>query len=446
MKLRFKVRTLLTWLGSKQDASNSGSLTRFLRDEDGSFLVYMALILPILVGIAGLGTEGGLWLYKVRMLQSAADNAAYSAAVAYAADKTTDIAAQARAIVANDYNLVNGTNGVTVAVNRPPSGSCYTGTSNYTGSNAIEVIVTQPQTPLISSIWLSNNVTICGRAVAIVSGGGDCALALGTGGTVISTTANNVSVNFTGCSFFSNSSASNSILMNGNNDSMTAETIGTVGGVSVSGNLRTTISATSGDPPLSDPYASDATTWPSTCTSCTKTVCVPTGSPKTCTLMPGNYGSSGINLSVNNATYTMSPGVYYSSGNLVLGGNNMALNGTGVTIVLNGNSTIQSTGNNSSMTIAAPTANGWNQGIAIWEPTSNGNNTIGANSFTSTVTGVIYTPNATVNFNGNTGVTPVCTQIVAKSVGFGGNSINFTGACSSVPGVKIFGQIAALVE
>jgi len=120
---------------------------------------------------------GGFWLYKKRVLQSAADNAAYSAAAAYAASKTSDITAQARAITANDYNLVHGVNNVTVAVNRPPSGGCYTGTSNYTGANAIEVIVTEPQPPRLSSIWLSNNVNLCGRGVALVPSTGDCVLA-----------------------------------------------------------------------------------------------------------------------------------------------------------------------------------------------------------------------------------------------------------------------------
>jgi hypothetical protein len=59
---------------------------------------------------------------------------------------------------------------------------------------------------------------------------------------------------------------------------------------------------------------------------------------------------------------------------------------------------------------------------------------------------LIYAPNADVQYLGNTGNLPNCTQIVAKSVEFGGNSINFTGNCGGVPGLKVFGQVIALVE
>src|SRR6266849_10570486 len=117
MKLQFGLLSLLFRRG--QDESRPGLLARLLRNEQGSTLVYMTLAMPVLIGIAALGTEGGLWLYKHRVVQSAADNAAYSAATAYALSKTSDLAAQARAITANDYNLVHGVNGVTVSVNKP---------------------------------------------------------------------------------------------------------------------------------------------------------------------------------------------------------------------------------------------------------------------------------------------------------------------------------------
>ena len=55
-------------------------LVRLLRDEEGSYLVLFAFLMPVLVGIAGLGTEGGLWLYTQQALQGAADSAAVSAA------------------------------------------------------------------------------------------------------------------------------------------------------------------------------------------------------------------------------------------------------------------------------------------------------------------------------------------------------------------------------
>jgi hypothetical protein len=103
-------------------------------------------------------------------------------------------------------------------------------------------------------------------------------------------------------------------------------------------------------------------------------------------------------------------------------------------------------GQHPNINLAAPTAAGWDQGIAIWEPTSNGSNNFVGNNANVTITGVIYAPQADVIYTGNSGTSPTCTQIIAKTVEFGGNSINLSGNCSSVPGVKVFGQIAALVE
>jgi Flp pilus assembly protein TadG len=438
--------------GKDGHASRPGLLARLLRNEDGSTIVYMTLAVPVLIGIAGLGSEGGAWLYKHRVVQSAADNAAYSAATAYIQSSAADITGQARAITANDYNLVNGVNGVTVTVNKPPAGGCPSATSNYTGANAIEVIVTQPQSPLFSSVSLSGTKNICGRAVAIIPNSGDCILALATTGTAITTVAkqNNLNVSLTNCSIFSNSTNPNSITMNGNNNTMTADAIGTAGGINLSGNAKSTIfNPTTGDPPVTDPYAAAAASWP-TSGGTTQTNCPPvpkhgTAPPCTATLSPGTY-ATGIELPITGTTYTMSAGIYYVGGNFNITGNNITLNGTGVTIVLTGNNVFTLNGQNSVINLTAPTATGWDQGIAIWEPTSNGSNNFVGNSANVTITGVIYAPQADVIYTGNTGTSPTCTQIVAKTVEFGGNSINLTGNCSSAPGVKVFGQIAALVE
>jgi len=131
----------------------------------------------------------------------------------------------------------------------------------------------------------------------------------------------------------------------------------------------------------------------------------------------------------------------------------------GATLVLTGNTATSSivnfTTNNSVLTLKAPTT-GWSAGIAVWEPNTGKNfspiNQLGqGNSTEIDITGVFYAPNATVQFDGNTATSPTCTQIIAKSVVFSGNRINFKGECgegwpNGVPGVKTFGQIIALVE
>ena len=132
----------------------------------------------------------------------------------------------------------------------------------------------------------------------------------------------------------------------------------------------------------------------------------------------GTYSGSMANWNVAGNT-TIGPGIYYLSKNFIMGGNNETVTGTDVTLVLTGaTSIISATGNHETWSITAPTASGWNQGIAIWEPQTNStipNQMATGNNSTASVTGVIYAPNATIDYQGNSGSTPVCTQIVAKS-------------------------------
>jgi hypothetical protein len=45
-------------------------LARLLRDEEGAWLISMTIMLPVLIGVAGLGTEGGMLFYQHRSPQS----------------------------------------------------------------------------------------------------------------------------------------------------------------------------------------------------------------------------------------------------------------------------------------------------------------------------------------------------------------------------------------
>jgi Flp pilus assembly protein TadG len=419
-----------------------GFLSRFLSDEHGSYIVLMTLAMPVLVGIGGLATEGGYWLYNHRVVQSAADNAAYSAATAYAIDSTVNLTSQAKAAAASSYGLVDGKNGVTVTLNKPPTGLC--GTSSYIGNtNAIEVAVQTSVSRSFSGMWLSGNVNICGRAVALVRGGGDCLLALATTGTGITVSGNNTTISLSRCSLFSNSVAANAISISGNsNTTITADSVGAVGGITGQSNIvQPPTNVTTGDPPLTDPYASAASSWPQT--GGATQPCAPNSC--TTTLSPGIY-SGGLNLAQNN-TYTMNAGIYYLTGNLNFSGNNITLNGTNVTIVLLGSSSvITGNKNNETLNITAPSS-GWNAGLAIWAPTSTGTMNLGfKNNAVVGVIGLIYTPHADVNFGKNNGTT-TCTQIVAKTITFNGNNQSFKGDCFGTTGnPKKFGELIALVE
>src|SRR5437016_4538335 len=110
------------------EPNGKGLLRRFADDQSGSNLIIFALILPVLVGAAGLGTEAGWWSYKHKNMQSAADSGAASAATA-----GTNLTAEADSVTAL-YGYANGLNNVTVTVNQPPS------TGNFTSNpKAVEV-------------------------------------------------------------------------------------------------------------------------------------------------------------------------------------------------------------------------------------------------------------------------------------------------------------------
>jgi Flp pilus assembly protein TadG len=133
----------------------------FIRDQSGAYFVAAALAMPVLIGVVGLGTEVGLWYYKHRTAQSAADSAALTAATAYYRDgSASDLTVHANSVAAS-YGLAAGTNGATVTVNQPPQSG-----PNVATPRAVEVIISQPQPALFSALWNSQPVTISGRAVA----------------------------------------------------------------------------------------------------------------------------------------------------------------------------------------------------------------------------------------------------------------------------------------
>src|SRR5438094_9456689 len=59
---------------------------RFRIDRSGNYTMITALMAPMLLGLVGLGTENGVWLYTHQTAQSAADAAAFSAAQSYSAN------------------------------------------------------------------------------------------------------------------------------------------------------------------------------------------------------------------------------------------------------------------------------------------------------------------------------------------------------------------------
>src|SRR2546425_1482833 len=302
-----------------------------LGDPAGSTAVIIALALSAIVGFAGLGTETASWYLTKRSMQGAADTAAATAAAELAASSSatiTQMRSSARS-VASRYGFVNDTASTTVTVNHPPASGTYTACasgSGFAGTDCyVEVIISQPQTALLSAVFLSSGPTITARAVALANTGATdpgCVISLSTQTGVDISVSGNAAMNFANCALYDNASGSNALSVTGTGASITAKAAYVVGGVSGGSHVTTTDGTFTGVNPLADPYASVPT--PSyTSGHCDQGDFNGSGHAyklnggQTVTLPPASFtGStyvfcSGIDLTSNNAVLTLRPGFVY---------------------------------------------------------------------------------------------------------------------------------------
>jgi hypothetical protein len=403
-------------------------LLRLLRDEAGNYIVPMTILMPALIGFAGLGTEGGLWLYQHQSVQSAADSAAVSAAIALGGGNSATTA-QAEAITAT-YGFVNGANGATVTVNNPPHSGNHT-----SDGNALEVIVTRQQPRLLSGLFGSTPAVISGRAVALRSGG-TCLLALNPTASGAINASGGAITNVVDCSIYSDSNSNSSISLSGG-ARISALSASAVGGVTQTGGgiLTTTHGVTTHAAPLADPYSDVPLPSHSTCSASLSY------SSGIRTISPGTY--CGMSFS-SSAQVTMSPGTYILTGNLNVSGSAI-LNGTGVTLVFISNANAQFTGS-SQANLTAPTS-GATAGMVIFgdRAMSLGTNFTFSGGSSFVFTGAIYLPRADVAISGGSQTgTPRCNQVVANKINLSGNG-TFANSCAGT-GARAIGASARLAE
>jgi hypothetical protein len=412
-------------------------LGRRRRRRRGSVAIQLALTMSVLLGVVALGTEVGFLYYKHRQMQSAADSAAFGAAVAVTKGYPTDYTVEARAIAAS-VGFVHGVDSVVVAVNRPPTLGPYAA-----NAAAVEVIVSQPQYLGMASLFHDGLFDVGARAVAAVgtSAGQFCIIGLDTSASATVRIKNNGSVSSTTCGVGVNSNSNSALTLE--NGASIYGPVSVVGRYSLGGNAhlyyQTAPYPKQGGDAFTDPYAgvsfsasgATARTQPSGCT--------------TCTLQPGRY-SNGLNYT-NGQTLNMAAGVYFIDTRFILN-NSVKVNATsGVTIVINGNYAI-SVGNNVTLNLTAPTS-GATAGIAmasIRTASSSVTQSISNNAIMN-LTGALYFPNQILLFDNNSTInTPVCGQMVARMISIQNNA-NLKTSCTGT-GVQqvVIGGPSKLVE
>ena len=406
----------------------------------GSVAIQIGILMTILIGMAGLGTEIPYLMFKQRQMQTAADSAALSAGVALARGYPF-VDTEAKGVAAA-LGFVKGSGDTAVTVNNPPLSGSYT-----TNSSAIEVIITQPQTLKLAGLLGVSLYNLTARSVALAgsSGGGYCILAtdpIGQGWSVSGVGLwGGVTLTMTGCGMAVNSSGSGALTLN-SGGTLNAPLVSIVGQLN---NVWSTVNVTSlkqNQPAVADPYAS--VPMPSS-TGCDYDGFWASGSQLT--ISPGRY-CNGLAIA-GGYTWTMQPGIYYiKSGQFNVAGG-ASITGTGVTIVLTAmdgtsNYATFSITNGTTLTFSAPTS-GQAAGILFFgdraAPSSNTNFLSGIT--TANFQGAIYIPTQTMNYGGWPGIQG-CQQLIAWHIDDYIVNLPFNGTCTGT-GMKTIGASSTLL-
>jgi hypothetical protein len=240
---------------------------------------------------------------------------------------------------------------VTSAVQSSSGGSSVTASASGVMDAMFMRVVGIPQVTLGVTTKAFTSMDTSGCVLAL---DGNAANAMSLGGST--------SVNLSGCSVFSNS-VDAAALSVGGNATLSADMIGSAGGVSISSsNVTVTDGILSHMGPVSNPYADMQVPNFGACDQNNMKVKSDT------TLDPGVY-CNGISVNAG-ASLTLNPGIYYIDGGSLSANGGGTITGTGVTIVLTSSSgkdyATANINGNASISLTAPIA-GPTAGLVIFE-------------------------------------------------------------------------------
>lgn len=397
---------------------------RFLRREDGAAAVYFALLSPILIGFAALGGEATLWLVTQRKLQHIADAAAYSGA----ARAISTPVAEAIRTAARDSALQSGLREADpITVNVPPATGPNAGKAGH-----VEVIVERSVPRYVSGLFTGTlaPVAISARAVAgRLEGSGDpvCMLALSQAADTAFAVGGAGTVNVTGCAFASNSPAVDSFDMIGAKVTVEGSCLYAVGGADVSDNLTLTDcdQPRTRQRPTADPYADLAIPGPATFSGLMRRDKSSVGA----TFTPGEYLMQYPDLPVAlfagldlKGTVNFGRGLYVIDGGTLKVNAGAQISGTGVTFLLLNGARLDVSGS-AQLTVSAydpanpalrsdPFAGLLFLGDREGTPVAH---SLSGNSANDT-NGVIYLPNDSLTYIGDSGSAYPCLEIIAAKL------------------------------
>lgn len=369
-------------------------LHRFVHERSGNVAIIAAIAMPILVVFCGFGGDACYWYYRQRVIQAAADIAAYNATVALrsgASQQVIDNTAL-QAATQNGWQSAIGT----ITVNTPPT------SGTHQNAQSVEVLLTENEPRFFTTLFTKGTVPENTRAVATFTYAKNaCMLALDKNVSGAMTFWGNADANFTDCNIVSNSLASDSFQVGGA-ASVITPCARSAGGDVVDASLTLTdcTNVVTNAPQANDPYANlPPPPIPDDCTA----------SATSGDFVPGKYcGGLSINGTANFASgiYVIDGGTFKINANAIVAGSDVMFYLTdGATLSFNGSATLN---------LSAPTT-GTYAGILFYGDRSqpNATNTINGNA-TSQLTGAIYFPSQEVRFLGNFSGLNGCSQVVAE--------------------------------
>ncbi len=399
----------------------------------GQVMVLICVSMVALMGMIGVVTDFSFMQHQKNMMQTAADSAAMAGAEE---SNYGDLVAAGKADAASN-GYTDGANGVTVAINNPPSIGPNAGNAAY-----VEAIVTKPEpTYFLSTIGI-NTMTVSARAVAYEGTGPNCIYVLDPSAPSALSGSGSSSIQ-SGCGLLVDSSSSTAMALSGS-ASITAPTIGVVGGYTGGGSSAYTPTPKTGVIAASDPLAYVEAPTVASCAHTNFSLSNPGTSGSYYQVYAGTY-CGGIKIS--NGYTNFNAGTYILAGGGLSANGGPVMTGTGITFYnttgTGGYQAIALTGNATS-NFSAPTS-GPLAGILFFQdrsiPSSDAGSTVSGSS-SSTFDGALYFPTTTLTYSGSSSLSGY-SIVVADKVVLSGSATLGTNYSSLTSGSPIKGTILA---
>lgn len=381
------------------------SFIKWCIDERAAVMPLAALLMPVILGVGGLGVDVSHWMSQRRDLQTAVDAAALAGAweMGRANLELIEFSATGEA-VSNGYD--------------PDQGGLID-VSFDEDEETVTVELTQEASMFLSKVIRSETVLTTVTATAQVVGvtGDFCILSLNPVSSGTLTTSGSVELSMPDCGIAVNSSDEEAFKLNGN-VTIDVDNVSITGSYDVSGGAAefNYNDLKVGAPPIVDPYADYDLPESDGCDY--NNYRISGGGAKV--LSPGTY-CGGIRASGNN-DIVFEPGVYIIDGGSIDISGNGTVTGEEVSFFLTGSgndyATVDITGGKD-MYFTAPLEGDEMAGITFYQdpsaPTDGVNRIVG--NADMVVDGLMYFPTQEFNIGGTSGAgADVCTKIIANEV------------------------------